>query len=72
MCDLSLDPTCVADVRATSPLALEPLHRWAIGALKPAQEARPAREPALLDEHTTEALARWGRASSERAGGDEP
>jgi arylsulfatase A-like enzyme len=32
MCDLSLDPTCVADVRATSPLALEPLHRAAADA----------------------------------------
>jgi arylsulfatase A-like enzyme len=70
MCDLSLDPTCVADVRATSPLALEPLHRWAAEALKPAV-ARVPREPALLDEHTTEALVRWGRLSNERVG-DEP
>jgi arylsulfatase A-like enzyme len=71
MCDLSLDPTCVADVRATSPLALEPLHRWAVEALKPAAGGRVAREPALLDEHTTEALVRWGRLSNERVG-DEP
>jgi hypothetical protein len=71
MCDLSLDPTCVADVRATSPLALEPLHRWAVDVLKPAVPLRTVREPALLDEHTTEALVRWGRLSSER-NGDEP
>jgi arylsulfatase A-like enzyme len=71
MCDLSLDPTCVADVRATSPLALEPLHRWAIEALKPAGSGRATRQPALLDERTAEALVRWGRPSNERLG-EEP
>src|ERR1019366_6109313 len=33
LCDLSLDAACIADVRATAPLALEPIHRWALGAL---------------------------------------
>ena len=68
MCDLSLDPTCVADVRATSPLALEPLHRWTIDALA-TRDRRPS-EPIVLDEHSAEALVRWGVGSSDR-GGDE-
>jgi arylsulfatase A-like enzyme len=66
MCDLSLDPTCVADVRATSPLALEPLHRWAMDALAPVAPAPFPREAAVLDQHTTAALVRWGRATDER------
>jgi arylsulfatase A-like enzyme len=71
LCDLSLDPSCVADVRATSPLALEPLHRWTAEALNPSTPRRFPREPVQLDEHATEALVRWGRPSNDR-GGDEP
>jgi arylsulfatase A-like enzyme len=66
MCDLSLDPTCVADVRATSPLALEPLHRWTIDALAPGD--RHPSEPVVLDEHAAEALVRWGVGSGDRGG----
>jgi arylsulfatase A-like enzyme len=62
MCDLTLDPTCVADVRATSPLALEPLHRWAIETLTPVTRPPFPREPAILDQRTAAALVRWGRA----------
>ena len=60
MCDLSLDPACIADVRGTSPLALEAIRRFAIGALS----TRPRRRGLhpTLDEHTTAALLRWGRA----------
>jgi arylsulfatase A-like enzyme len=61
MCDLSLDPTCVADVRATSPLALESLHRWAVDTLAPTAPPPFAREAAILDQHTAAALVRWGR-----------
>jgi hypothetical protein len=61
MCDLSLDPTCVADVRATSPLALELLHRWANKTLTLANRPSFQRDPVVLDEHTTAALIRWGR-----------
>jgi hypothetical protein len=68
MCDLSLDPTCVADVRATSPLALEPLHRWAMGALAPRAPPPFPRESAVIDAHTAAALVRWGRPSDEREG----
>jgi hypothetical protein len=60
MCDLSLDPTCVADVRATSPIALEPLHRRTLDLLARGQAPTPTRESAVFDEHTTEALVRWG------------
>jgi arylsulfatase A-like enzyme len=65
MCDLSLDPTCVADVRATSTLALESLHRWTLDALTPVLPPRYPREPASLDAHTTSALTRWGRPTDE-------
>jgi arylsulfatase A-like enzyme len=60
MCDLSLDPSCVADVRGTSPLALEPLRRWTFETLAP-RPTRAARTPAVLDEHAAAALVRWGR-----------
>ncbi len=66
MCDLSLDPACVADVRATSPFALEPIHRWAIDALSSPRPAPYPREPVVLDEHATSALVRWGRPTDDR------
>jgi arylsulfatase A-like enzyme len=71
MCDLSLDPSCVADVRGTSPLALEPLRRWTLEALSANGRRPPPHVPAALDEHTVAALARWGRISDEREK-DEP
>lgn len=63
MCDLSLDPSCVADVRGTAPLALEPLRRWVLRALAPREPPPPPRAPALLDAHAISALVRWGRSS---------
>jgi arylsulfatase A-like enzyme len=72
MCDLSLDPACIADVRATTPLALEPIHRWTIDGLTPAAPPPFARVAAVLDEHTTAALVRWGRPTDERAADEEP
>lgn len=65
MCDLSLDPACIADVRGTSPLALESIRRYAMNALR--GKTVPPRLPAkaTLDEHTTAALVRWGQASDE-------
>ena len=65
MCDLALDPTCVADVRATSALALESLHRWTLDALTATTPARYPREPATLDARTLSALVRWGRLTDE-------
>jgi arylsulfatase A-like enzyme len=60
MCDLSLDPACIADVRATSPLALESMHTWAIDAF--AARSTPAfpRVAFLPDPRTAAALLRWG------------
>jgi arylsulfatase A-like enzyme len=66
MCDLALDPACIADVRATSPLALEAVHRWAVDALEPLVPPPYARVPAMYDEHTTAALIRWGRPTEDR------
>jgi arylsulfatase A-like enzyme len=66
MCDLALDVACVADVRATTPLALEPIHRWAIDALAPIKPPPFPREPVVLDEHATAALVRWGRPADDR------
>jgi hypothetical protein len=65
VCDLSLDPSCVADVRMTSPLAVEPLHRWAVDALVPDSPPRQ-RVPAVIDERAAAALVRWGRAGDDR------
>ena len=61
MCDSSLDPACIADVRATSPLALEPIQRFAVDALVRKTPPVHARTPATIDEHTMAALVRWGR-----------
>jgi arylsulfatase A-like enzyme len=61
VCDLALDPTCIADVRATSPLALEPIQRFAVDALVRKNPPLHPRMPASFDEHTMAALVRWGR-----------
>jgi arylsulfatase A-like enzyme len=66
MCDLSLDPTCVADVRATSPLALEPLHRWTFDTLAATLRSVYPRQQAVLDQHAAAALVRWGRSTDDR------
>jgi hypothetical protein len=58
---LSLEPACIADVRATYPVALELLHRFAFDTLSPTFPPPIAREQAILDEHTSEALTQWGR-----------
>jgi len=68
MCDLSLDPACIADVRGTSPLALESIRRYAMSALPsknlpPRLSAKPS-----LDERTAAALVRWGHAADEHDG----
>jgi len=62
MCDLSLDPACIADVRGTSPLALESVQRFAMDALPTKATSHGPRLRPTLDEHTKAALVRWGRA----------
>jgi hypothetical protein len=67
MCDLALDPACIADVRGTSALALEPMRRFALEALASgAAAAAPRRRTRpTLDEHTKAALRRWGHLGGE-------
>ena len=60
VCDLSLDPACIADIRATSPLALEAIQRFALDALTSRTPPPYPRVPATLDAHTKAALVRWG------------
>jgi arylsulfatase A-like enzyme len=72
VCDLSLDPACIADVRATSPLALEPIQRFAVDTLVRKPLVAHARSPAVLDVHTMAALVRWGRVDDDREKGQEP
>jgi arylsulfatase A-like enzyme len=62
LCDLSLDPACIADVRGTSPLALESIRRFAADALSTKAESKTPRLRPTLDEHTRAALVRWGRS----------
>lgn len=67
VCDLSLDPACIADIRATSPMALEAIQRFAVDTLTPRTPQSQARVPAVLDKHTKAALVRWGgRPGDER------
>ncbi len=68
MCDLSLDPACIADVRGTSPLALESMRRALLTELPFEAPAAPASLPPPVDEHTTAALVRWGRMTDDRPG----
>ncbi len=72
VCDLSLDPACIADVRATSPLALEPIQRFAVDTLTRRPAAAHGRTPAVLDAHTMAALVRWGRLDDDHEKGEEP
>jgi arylsulfatase A-like enzyme len=62
LCDLSLDPACIADVRGTSPLALEAMRTWAVSALSATGLAAHSSRTAV-DERTSAALVRWGRDS---------
>ena len=69
VCDLSLDPACIADIRATSPVALEVMQRFAVDALGSKAPAASARSPAVLDAHAKAELVRWGgRLGDDREG----
>jgi hypothetical protein len=59
-------------VRATSPLALEPIQRFAVDTLTRRPAAAHARTPAVLDAHTMAALVRWGRLEDDHEKGEEP
>jgi arylsulfatase A-like enzyme len=60
LCDLSLEPACVTDVRESYPLASSLLHGALFEALVSANPPI-AREPAALDAVTQAALKLWGR-----------
>ena len=60
LCDLSLEPACVTDVRESYPLASRLLHR-ALYDLRVSATAPLQREPASLDLATQAALKAWGR-----------
>jgi hypothetical protein len=59
-CDLSLEPSCVTDVRDTYPLASRLLRGALFDAIVSAKRPIP-REPASIDPTTMEALTLWGR-----------
>jgi arylsulfatase A-like enzyme len=59
LCDLSLEPTCVSDVRPSYPLGAEQLQRVVYERL--ATRARATRVPASIDSATGAQLKVWGR-----------
>jgi arylsulfatase A-like enzyme len=64
LCDVLIEPACIADVRATHPLATEALTRLLFGAMSakdPKAAPLPAREPATIDAAAGAALKAWGR-----------
>jgi hypothetical protein len=69
VCDLSLDPACIADIRATSPVALEVMQRFAVDALGAKAPVPSSSSPAVLDAHAKAELVRWGgRLGDDREG----
>jgi arylsulfatase A-like enzyme len=71
LCDVALDPACVADVRPTSPIALESLRRWMAENLGRTAPAPFPPQAASIDPHTRAGLVRWGRLGDERDTEDE-
>jgi arylsulfatase A-like enzyme len=61
LCDLSLESTCITDIRGTYPLASSILHSEAFDLLVDRKGHPPPREPAILDKETQDALRAWGR-----------
>jgi len=61
LCDLSLEPACQTDVRATHPLATETLHRRLFDTTNAPERTAPPREDARLDPPAAAALKAWGR-----------
>jgi arylsulfatase A-like enzyme len=71
LCDLTLDPSCIADVRSTSPLALEALRRWLADSFSRSAPAPYPRETATIDPPVKASLQRWGRLGDEHDTADE-
>jgi hypothetical protein len=61
LCQLDVDPTCLADAFAATPIAGNALWQWTHGYEASARELRrAAREPASIDPDTLAALTVWG------------
>jgi hypothetical protein len=61
LCDLSLEPTCISDVRGTYPLTSAILHAEAFDLLVTQKGHPPIREAATIDKETHDQLHAWGR-----------
>jgi hypothetical protein len=66
LCDLTLEPACITDVRKSYPIALEIMHRAAHDAVggpgsHVGDKNAVAREPAFIDPETEAALEAWGK-----------
>ena len=61
LCDVSLEPACVTDVRATYPLTVESLERAAFDIRRLDTPSDVHREPATIDTATSTAMRAWGR-----------
>ncbi len=66
LCDLTLEPACLTDVRKSYPIALEIMHRAAHDAVggpgaRMGDKNAVAREPAFVDPETEAALEAWGK-----------
>ncbi len=59
LCNLSLEPACLTDVRSTHPLAAEILHRRLFDEL--VRDPKLQREEARIDPPMANALKAWGR-----------
>jgi hypothetical protein len=60
LCDLSIDPTCAFNRRATLPLATQSIFRTVIELDKTARAPEGTREPAVFDSDTVATLRVWG------------
>jgi arylsulfatase A-like enzyme len=60
LCDLTLEPTCISDVRESYPLTSAVLHAEAFDLLVTKKGSAPAREPTRLDKEAHDALRAWG------------
>ncbi|WP_394835271.1 sulfatase-like hydrolase/transferase [Pendulispora rubella] len=61
LCDVLIEPACIADVSSTHPLATEALERMLFAILHEPGETPVPREPVTLDTKAGGALKAWGR-----------
>jgi len=61
LCDILIEPACIADVSSTHPLATEALERMLFSILHEPGDGAVAREPVTLDNRASAAVKAWGR-----------